>query len=176
MSSVYPVPGPAMIIDAVDRRDRPVGKMYRREALSAGQSFRVAHLFIFNSLDELLVQQLAPTRDRHPLRWGSSVAAYLFAGESYADAMARRSVQELGGRIDQFEPVGKTVMRDAASEKFIMLFRAQNDGPFDVDTSHIASVEFLPMPEIESLMSSGRREFTPTFRHLFDFFRSARLG
>jgi isopentenyldiphosphate isomerase len=173
--SVYPVPGPEMLIDAVDLQDHSVGVILRRDALPLGENFRVAHLFLFNSRGELLVQQLAGSRDRHPLAWGSSVAAYLFAGESYGEAIARRALQELGLQL-RYEEVGRTVMKDAASEKFIALFCARSDGPFAIDDSHIQQLEFLPLPEIEDLMRSGRRTFTPTFQHLFAFHRDVAKG
>jgi isopentenyl-diphosphate delta-isomerase len=162
-----------MQIDVVDRRDRTVGVTTRRDALPLGENFRVAHLFLFNSRGELLVQQLASSRDRHPLAWGSSVAAYLFSGEGYEEAIERRATQELGRRLAIFERIGHTVMADLESEKFITLFRAESDGPFRIDESHIEAVEFLSLDEIAALMHSGRRTFTPTFKHLYDFYRSA---
>ena len=61
-------------------------------------------------------------------------------------------------------------MQDLASEKFIGLFRAYDDGPFTIDREHIESVEFLPVPEIVRLSASGERQFTPTFMHLISFY------
>jgi isopentenyldiphosphate isomerase len=163
-------PGTSMIIDVVDPRDKPVGTISRREVLAAGQNFRVAHLFLFNSRGDLLIQQLSCLRERHPLAWGSSVAGYLFAGETYDEAILRRTTQELGRAIQPVSFLGRTRMEDVASEKFIGLFSAHDDGPFDIDPSHIERVEFLPVAEISRMMNYDERPFTPTFRHLFQFY------
>jgi isopentenyldiphosphate isomerase len=168
-------PTTSMIIDVVDPRDRPVGTISRREVLAAGQNFRVAHLFLFNSRGELLVQQLSALRERHPLAWGSSVAGYLFAGETYDEAILRRTTQELGRAIHPVSFLGRTRMEDVASEKFIGLFGAQDDGPFDIDRSHIERIEFLPVAEISRSMNYDERPFTPTFRHLFHFYSAQTL-
>jgi isopentenyldiphosphate isomerase len=159
-----------MLIDTVDPFDRPIGTVSRREVLRTGQNFRVAHLFVFNSRSELLIQQLSSNRERHRLAWGSSVAAYLFAGETYDEAIRRRTQQELGRALSPVVLAGRTKMQDLSSEKFISLFTATDDGPFTIDRGHIERVEFLPLDTISSLMSSGERTFTPTFRHLFSFY------
>ncbi len=164
-----------MLIDAVDRADVPVGVVRRREVLPSGLNFRVAHLFVFNSAGELLIQQLAATRERHPLAWGSSVAAYLFSGETYENAIARRASQEIGV-LGHVREVGATVMADSASSKFITLFETVMDGPFQIESGHIAAVEFLPLSTIRELLVSGGREFTPTFKHLFGFYEGATRG
>jgi len=160
-----------MLIDTVDPLDRPIGTAVRRDVLATKENFRVAHLFLFNSAGELLLQQLSPNRKRHPRAWGSSVASYLFSGETYEEAIVRRTAQELGRAISPAWLFGLTPMKDDSSEKFIGLYGAVDDGPFDEDRDHIARVEFLPVEKIERLMKKGEREFTPTFRHLFSFFR-----
>jgi len=165
-------PGTEMVIDTVDRLDRPMGTIVRRDVLETGHNFRVAHLFVFNSAGDLLIQQLSPKRERNPLAWGSSVASYLFAGETYDEAIRRRTAQELGREIAPISFIGRTRMRDLASEKFIGLFRATDDGPFVFDDEHIEQIEFLPIVEISRLIGSGGRTFTPTFLHLFAFYLS----
>jgi isopentenyldiphosphate isomerase len=166
-------PSSDMIIDTVDHFDYPVGTIVRREVLETGHNFRVAHLFLFNTAGELLIQQLSAHRERHPLAWGSSVACYLFAGETYDDGIQRRAVQELGREIAPISFIGRTRMQDLESEKFIGLFSATDSGPFTIDQQHIERVEFLPLVEIARLMANGERVFTPTFRHVFSFYRNA---
>ena len=160
-----------MPIDAVDSHDRPVGVIPRSEVFRLRAGFRVAHDLLFNSRGELLVQQLASERDRHPSQWGSSVAAYLFSGESYQEAADRRLREELGVSIP-LKFIGMTSMDDDGSRKFIGVFTGRADGPFHYDRRHIASLEFLPVSKIEELMNEGARLFTPTFRKVFAFYKS----
>lgn len=163
-------PSSEMIVDTVDRFDGAMGTIVRREVLETGHNFRVAHLFLFNTRGELLLQQLSSKRERHPLAWGSSVACYLFAGETYDEAIRRRTAQELGRDLASIPFVDRTRMQDLDSEKFIGLFCATDDGPFVIDRDHIAQIDFLPMADIARMMSRGERVFTPTFRHLFSFY------
>ena len=69
-------------------------------------------------------------RERHPERWGSSVAAYLYAGESYQEAAQRRLWEELGLE-GPLRRIGKTRMADERSLKFVELYTLL-DGPADV--------------------------------------------
>jgi isopentenyl-diphosphate Delta-isomerase len=161
-----------MVIDTVDRNDEPIGLIHRDEVFIKRASFRVAHDLIFNSRGELLVQQLASTRTRHPGYWGSSVAAYLFAGESYQAAAERRLAEELGVYSVPLRYVGKTSMVDEGSEKFIGVFTATSDGPFHFDRKHIERIEFLPRNVIRELQASDARPFTPTFLKVLSFYES----
>src|SRR5438445_5929908 len=122
-----------MVIDAVDQSDAPIGVIRRNEVFRQRANFRVAHDLVFNLRGELLVQQLASTRTRHPGYWGSSVAAYIFAGESYRGAAERRLAEELGIRDVPLNYFGTTSMEDEGSHKFIAVFSATHDGPFSFD-------------------------------------------
>jgi isopentenyldiphosphate isomerase len=165
-------PSPDMIVDIVDAADRVVGAAPRKELFRIGQGFRVAHVFVFNKDGHLLVQRLAPVRDRHPLRWGSSVAAYLFAGETYADAARRRLDQELSVADPSPIPVLHTSMTDDGCVKWISLFRVAAEGPFSPDHGHIADLEFRPLDVLGQQVAAAPDDFTPTFVHLFRLFRA----
>jgi isopentenyldiphosphate isomerase len=164
--------GEAMIIDAVDQADTPVGIVPRAEVFRRHANFRVSHVLIFNSRGELLLQRLALTRNRNPGAWGSSVACYLFSSEDYIQAARRRVRQELGISDSTLVPLGKTEMMDNGCLKFIGIFQSFSDGPFDYDPSHIDRVEFVSVSEINSMIQRGSRTFTPTFLRVFQFYRS----
>jgi isopentenyl-diphosphate Delta-isomerase len=166
--------GGSMIIDVVDQADTPVGVIPRAEVFQKHANFRVSHVFIFNSRGELLLQRLALSRRRNPGAWGSSVASYLFSSEDYLQAAQRRVRQELGISDFQLVPLGKTEMVDDRCLKFISLFQSLNEGPFQCDPSHIDRVEFVAIAEIQRMIESGSRVFTPTFLHVFQFYRSIR--
>jgi isopentenyldiphosphate isomerase len=162
--------GREMVIDEVDSQDRPIGTIVRRQVFSAKTGFRVAHVFVLNYQNELLLQRIAENRDRHPGYWGSSVAAYLFSGEDYASAALRRTRQELRIEKPILHLVGKTRMQDAGCAKFISLFTMTANGPFDYDRSHIAELQFQPLVRIQQMVRTREHHFTPTFVHLFAFY------
>jgi isopentenyl-diphosphate Delta-isomerase len=164
-----PAPSPQTLIDQVDQSDRPIGKVRRGDVLRLGGNFRTAHVFVFHG-DHLLLQRLASQRERHPGRWGSSVAAYLFAGESYEEAARRRLYEELGLQGDLVK-VGKTRMWDERSLKFIKLFELQ-DGPAEArEPQHIAEIRYWSENDLDVAVEARSDMFTPTFLDLYRFFR-----
>ena len=161
-----------MVVDAVDQSDTPIGIIRRNEVFKRQANFRVVHDLVFNQRGELLVQKLASTRTRHPGYWGSSVAGYIFAGESYEAAARRRLGEELGIYGVPLNYIGKTSMEDDGCHKFIGIFSTIHDGPFNFDRDHIETLEFLPRRVIHELHAAGRRTFTPTFLRVLRFYES----
>jgi isopentenyl-diphosphate delta-isomerase len=163
-----PAPAPTSLIDVVDDQDRPVGTIERGRALEEGKAFRVAHLWVFWE-DRLLLQQLGRGRKRHPLQWGSSVAAYLHSGESYEEAAGRRLREELGLELP-LKRYAVTQMQDGQSAKFIALYFAWLPRP-DLaeirEPQHIEALRFWTGPEIDRTLETTPETFTETFRHLY---------
>ena len=158
------------LLDRVDERDRVIGQVSRHDALRVGANFRVAHLFLFNSRSEILLQQLALSRPRHPGCWGSSVAAYVASGENYRQAIERRTREELGVGLEGLKRVCKTSMPEEGGTKFITLFTARSDGPFKVDSGHISKLRSLPPADLLRIRRSEPWTFTPTLVQLLDRF------
>ena len=158
------------MVDVVDSDDQVIGTIQRRNVLRSGVGFRVSHLFLFNDRSEILLQRLASGRGRHPGCWGSSVAAYVYSGESYLEAVTRRTREELGINVEGLEVVGKTSMADEGCTKFITAFSGRSNGPFTVAPSHISQVRFLPMKDLQRLREAETWRFTPTFVRLMDHF------
>src|SRR5271167_1166531 len=94
------------LIDVVNDSDVPVGQVRRCDVFARHVTFRVAHVLIFNSRNHVLIQRLALDRHRHPGYWGSSVAAYLYPGETYEMAARRRMAEELGIQIADLQGLG----------------------------------------------------------------------
>jgi isopentenyl-diphosphate Delta-isomerase len=167
-----PVVGDNMILDLVDQADVPIGHVRREDVFARHAGFRVSHVLIFSSRGQLLLQRLALGRERNPGAWGSSVASYLFASESYETAARRRIQQELGVIPPPLTFLGKTEMVDDGCLKFISVFTMNYDGPFTVDRSHIEEIEFVSPFQIQEMIQTGTRLFTPTFFQVFRFYQA----
>jgi isopentenyl-diphosphate Delta-isomerase len=159
-------------VDVVDPSDRVVGSLPRRKLSSSGANFRVVHILLFNPHGELLLQCIARGL-RHEGMWGSSVAGYVLAGESYDQAAARKLENELGVRTP-LTSLGKSSMLDGSSEKFIGLFEAVYDGPLTPDPNQISQLVQLPLATLAHERQAGLRAFTPTFLHVLDTYLAAR--
>jgi isopentenyldiphosphate isomerase len=156
----------ARLIDVVDDRDEPIGTIARGDALREGVNFRTTHVFVFNAAGALLLQQLAPTRERYPGRWGSSVAAYVYAGESYEAAAVRRMAEEIGLN-EPLTLVGAIRIQDNRSVKFVTLFQTKADSVDIHDHEQIAILRYWTQGEIRSALEQSPELFTPTFQHLY---------
>ena len=163
-------PDSQQVLDSVDAEDRVIGTVRRGDVFRLEANFRVAHLFLFNDRSEILLQRLAASRERHPGRWGSSVAAYLNSGESYWEAILRRTREELGISLESPAALGKTSMADRGCTKCITAFSARRSGLLAVDKRHIAEVRFLPVAEVLRDRKAEPRTLTPTFIHLLDLY------
>ena len=164
-----PVVSEEMILDVVNQADVPIGRIKRDDVFAAQAGFRVSHVLIFNSQEELLLQRLALSRKRNPGAWGSSVASYLFASESYQAAATRRVREELGVMVPPVTFLGKTEMMDEGCLKFISIFTMNYDGPFVLDRSQIEQIEFVPSARVQRMIDDDPRQFTPTFLHVFRY-------
>lgn len=162
----------ASIIDRVDDDDIPVEEISRAEALDKGANFRTVHVFVFDSHGALLLQRLAPLRERHAGRWGSSIAAHLHAGESYREAAVRRLGEELGLRRP-LQRIGKTALREGRGTKFVELYTTYDGAAQIGEPDHISDLRFWPMGQLPAAISTQPEHFTPTLRHLVRFYLGA---
>ena len=169
-------PSPMMEIDLVDPADRVVGTTLRKDVFRQKDAFRVVHIFILDGRRRLLLQQLAASRDRNPLHWGSSVAGYLFTGEGYEDAAERRLHQELQIRGARLRLVGRTTMLDDGVVKFITLFETTRSKEMKRDPAHIARLKWLSLSSVDHAIRERSMQFTPTFLEVYPFYRVSRAG
>ena len=176
-----PAPQPTQFIDVVDERNEPVGRVERAAALGERVNFRTVHVFVFDLSGQLLLQRLGADRAENGLRWGSSVAGYLHAGEGYLEAAVRRMQEEIA-IIAPLAEVGvlgvpaeggvQGVPADAGT-KFVGLFTARSgDEPKIAEPGHIELLEFRPVPEVERDVQQDPSSYTDTFRRLLSFWQA----
>lgn len=77
------------------------GKLHKRgEKLSEGEYHLVVHVCIFNSKNELLIQQRQPFKSGWPNMWDLTVGGSAIAGDSSSQAAERELMEELGLSLD----------------------------------------------------------------------------
>jgi isopentenyl-diphosphate Delta-isomerase len=167
-----PAPTPATLIDRVDDADEPIGLVRRDQVFELHAGFRVAHIFVTNAAGEVLLQQVGASRERSPLRWGSSVAAYLFAQESYLQAAQRRLVEEIGLYVP-LSKIGNIRMTDRGATKFIDLFQAHAEHAAIREPEHIEALRFWPLTDIEQELARSPETFTETFPYVYRLYQAA---
>jgi isopentenyl-diphosphate Delta-isomerase len=156
------------LIDRVDERNRSVGTVARRDVFKGHANFRTVHVLVVNHAGDLLLQQLSPSRARHALQWGSSVAGYIYAGESYEEAAKRRLREELGLE-SALHNVGVTPMEDEGVTKFVGVFVTVADHPQVEEPDHIVAIKFHPQIGLEQDVRLHPDTYTQSLRHVLAF-------
>lgn len=83
-------------LDLVDENDQVIGRELRSEVYAEGLSnFRVINAFIVNSKGELWIPRRALTKRPFPLCLDMSVGGHVESGETYMQAFARETKEEV---------------------------------------------------------------------------------
>lgn len=152
-----------MTVDIVDEHDNVTGTASRATILERGLNFRVVHVLLHTSDGRVHLQRIGAQNTRSAGMLGSTVAGYMFAGESYREAAIRRTFQELGIVGLQLFEAGRLTMRDERSLKFITLFTGQFDDPIlSYDRNHIAEMLLIPADDLKHRLQSQVGEFSAT--------------
>lgn len=87
--------------DLYTKDRQKTGRTHRRgDVLTAGQYHMAVHICIFNSKNQLLIQQRQPYKKDWPNMWDVSAAGSAVAGDSSCQAAQRELMEELGLLID----------------------------------------------------------------------------
>lgn len=84
----------------VDKNDVPTGQMEKLEAHQKGLLHRAFSVFIFNSKNELLLQQRAKGKYHSAGLWTNTCCSHPRMGENNLDAANRRLNEEMGMTCD----------------------------------------------------------------------------
>jgi isopentenyldiphosphate isomerase len=83
-------------LDLVDQDDNVIGRKLRSEVYAEGLlNFRAAHVFLVNSEGKLWIPRRTAHKTLLPLALDYSAAGHVESGESYEEAFARETMEEL---------------------------------------------------------------------------------
>lgn len=85
-----------ILVQLVDEKDNPIGKMEKLQAHIDAKLHRAVSLLIMNSKGEWLLQQRAEDKYHSPGLWTNACCTHPFIGEDYEDAAKRRLIEEMG--------------------------------------------------------------------------------
>jgi isopentenyldiphosphate isomerase len=163
------MPDLGMTVDVVDERNQVVGVAERRSLFGKKLNFRTVDILLFDSSGRLVLQKLPRDHLRNPGRLGASVAGYLLAGESYAEAAARKSRSELqiSSNLTYF---GEVTMSDEGCLKFVGIFLGKIDQTPSFDRDEIEDLIYMQPAEVWANIRNSPEKFTPTFLLVYEHF------
>jgi isopentenyl-diphosphate Delta-isomerase len=154
----------------VDDHDREIGYKGKADCHSGfGVLHRAFSIFVFNSDNELLLQQRSPSKMLWPGYWSNTCCSHPRRGEAMAEAVTRRLKQELGFTCQleylykfkyqaQFGAVG-------AEHELCSVYFGRYDGPVDdVNVTEIAAWRFVGVAALEQELKRAPETFTPWFK------------
>lgn len=127
----------------VDENDMPIGEMEKIEAHEKALLHRAFSILIFNSKNELLLQQRAHTKYHSPGLWTNTCCSHQRPGEDTLSAAHRRLQEEMGLKAE-LEP------------RFSFIYKAPFDNGLtehEFDHVLVGYTDNLPVPHPDEAAS-----------------------
>jgi len=154
----------------VDEKDEVRGHAARSEVHGNNLRHRAVHILIFNPVGELYLQRRSRWKDRHPLKWDSSAAGHVAAGEGY-DQTARRELKEELGLDVPLERIVKLPASLRTDNEFIWSYRGIVSGDPVPNKCEIERGVFFAPAVIDGWTSARPYDFAPAFLECWKAFR-----
>jgi isopentenyl-diphosphate Delta-isomerase len=153
----------------VDDHDREIGFKAKTDCHTGnGVLHRAFSIFVFNSENELLLQQRSRSKMLWPGYWSNTCCSHPRRGEAMATAVTRRLEQELGFtcRVDYLYKFKYHAEFGAAGaeHELCSVYYGRYDGPVDVNVNEIAAWRFIGVDELEHELATAAETFTPWFK------------
>ena len=137
----------------VDLNDVPTGQMEKLEAHQKGVLHRAFSVFIFNSKNEILLQQRAKTKYHSAGLWTNTCCSHPRPGEANLEAANRRLSEEMGMHADLsygFNFTYKATFGDGLTEHELdhVFFGYSNEAPV-INTDEVESFRYLSLEELK---------------------------
>ena len=162
---------PNGLLDIVNDDDQVIGQATRRECHSnTALVHRAAHVLLFNSAGELLLQKRAADKDIQPDKWDTSVGGHLAIGESYQAAAYREMEEELGLQGVPLTYLYRSFIRNQVESENVRTFLAITDHEVDHDRREISEVRYWTHDQIDQAL--GQEIFTPNFEEEWQMFQA----
>jgi 16S rRNA (adenine1518-N6/adenine1519-N6)-dimethyltransferase len=154
----------------VDKNDRIRGYASRAEVHGNNLRHRAVHMLIFNRVGDVYLQQRSRCKDRHPLRWDSSAAGHVTAGEDY-DETARRELKEELGVDVPLERIFKLPASSRTDYEFIRGYRGIVSEGLAPNKCEIERGAFFAPAVIDGWTSARPDDFAPGFLECWNAYR-----
>jgi len=159
----------------VDKNDRISGYASRAEVHGNNLRHRAVHILIFNQAGDLYLQQRSRWKDRHPLKWDSSAAGHVTAGESYNETARRELKEELGVDVP-LERIFKLAASARTDQEFICGYCGVVSEDLAPNKCEIERGVFFAPAVIDGWTSARPDDFAPGFLECWKAYRKISSG
>ncbi|WP_316737312.1 isopentenyl-diphosphate Delta-isomerase [Pedobacter aquatilis] len=156
----------------VDTNDNPIRQMEKMEAHEKGILHRAFSIFIFNSKNELLLQQRAKDKYHSSGLWTNTCCSHQRWGESNIDAANRRLKEEMGMECDLrygFNFIYKSELEDGLIEHELdHVFFGHSDVLPNINKSEVEDYHYLTLDELQNEINTKPEKYTAWLKICLD--------
>ena len=156
----------------VNEKDEKIGLMPKLEAHKKAVLHRAFSVFIFNSKNELMLQQRAAHKYHSPLLWTNTCCSHQRDGESNKEAGTRRLKEEMGFTTSIREVTSfiyKAPFDNGLTEHefdHVMLGHYENDPT--INREEVESWKWMPLETVKEDIVTQPELYTAWFKIIFD--------
>ena len=158
----------------VNEKDEKIGLMPKMEAHEKAVLHRAFSVFIFNSKNELMLQQRAAHKYHSPLLWTNTCCSHQRDGESNIEAGTRRLKEEMGFTTPLKEVTSfiyKAQFDNGLTEHefdHVMLGHYENSPT--INRKEVESWKWMPLETVKKDIAIQPELYTAWFKIIFDKF------
>lgn len=166
----------------VNGKDEETGLMGKMEAHEKALLHRAFSVFVFNSKNELLIQQRALSKYHTPGLWTNTCCSHPFPKENVADAATRRLKEEMGFTCELkkiFDFVYRAGFENGLTEhEFDHVFMGKFDGQPVINPDEVHSWKWMSLEDLKTEINSNPMDYTVWFKialpRVFDYLSQPR--
>ncbi len=148
----------------VDENNRKIGVAEKIKAHKEGQLHRAFSIFVFNSKNELLLQQRAKTKYHSGGLWSNTVCSHPRPDETYQQAVHRRLKEEMGFDCPlkkAFCFIYKSCFQNGLIEnEYDCVFIGRFNGKPKPDSEEIMNYKWIPVKELKHDITRNPGKYT----------------
>jgi isopentenyldiphosphate isomerase len=140
------------ILDIVNEQDEVIGQATRDECHNDPSLLhRTVHFTLFDKATDSILLTRRSLKKTHDAGKLCFLGEHIFKGESYAEALKRGVVEELGVMVSSYQELGHHVFRYDQQSEFVRFFLAKYDGDaITFDKDEIEDVEWVKQESLTS--------------------------
>jgi|SRR3972149_10945448 len=155
------------ILVEVNKDNKEIGTIIKRDAHSNPQRYhRAAHIILFNSKGQVILQQRGFQKTHHPGRWDMP-GGHQTAGNTIEETASQELMEEMGIKSDlDLKRIG--LFQNDKQSEFYYLYWSIHDGPYKFDKHEVEKVKAF---ECKKLLEGEYDKDFSILPHVYEYVR-----